>query len=148
MGITVDDFPGSRVYVLAPEDDIPADNVNNSSVVFMLVHGAVSILFTGDAELESESRLVRRYGGFLRANLLKVGHHGSSTSSTPGFRSAVSPDIAVISVGVKNRYRHPSPDVLAGYLEQRTQVLRTDEDGAIVFETDGSDLERIFWNDD
>jgi len=80
--------------------------------------------------------------------MLKVGHHGSRTSSTDSFRVLVDPDIAVVSVGTPNRYRHPSPDVLARYREGGTTVLRTDEEGAIVFETDGTTLERIVWNDE
>jgi len=148
MGVGVDTFPSARVYLLAPERGQRAHNLNNSSVVFKLVYGTVGILFMGDAESESESRISERYGGFLKASMLKVGHHGSKTSSTDVFRALADPDIAVVSVGTPNRYRHPSSDVLARFREGGTTVLRTDEEVAIVFETDGTTLERIVWNDE
>ena len=146
MGMGVDGFSGARLYLLAPERGLRADNLNNSSVVFKLVYGMVGILFMGDAESESESRISERYGGFLKASILKVGHHGSKTSSTDVFRALADPDIAVVSVGTPNRYRHPSSDILARFEEGGATVLRTDEEGAIVFETDGTTLERIVWN--
>jgi competence protein ComEC len=148
MGKIVTGFPEVRLYLLGPEAHTGPDDLNNSSVVAKLVYGSVAVLLTGDAEHESESRLVERYGDFLRASLLKVGHHGSSTSSTDAFRAFVRPTIAVVSVGTPNRYRHPSAEVLARFREEHTAVLRTDEEGAIVFETDGTILERIFWNHD
>ncbi len=148
-GERIDGFPAARVYVLAPERESgDAGDINNSSVVLKLVYGSVSFLFTGDAEEESEKRMVNRYEDFLKSSLLKVGHHGSSTSSTDSFRNLIDPDIAVVSVGTPNRYRHPSTEILGRFAGQQATILRTDQEGAIVFETDGNTIERIEWRDD
>jgi competence protein ComEC len=75
----------------------------------------------------------------LRADVLKVGHHGSRTSSTPELVAAVRPELAVISCGVRNRFGHPHPETLAAL--GRARILRTDRDGAITIETDGASLD-------
>jgi len=139
----------ARLYVLGPEKGPrTGSNPNNDSVVLKLVYGSVSFLFTGDAEEESEASLISRYGDFLRSSLLKVGHHGSITSSTPSFISLVDPALAVVSVGTPNRYRHPSSEVLERFAAHNAILMRTDEEGAIIFETDGATIERIQWKND
>ena len=151
-GDLVEDVPEARVYVLSPGNPSPSEgpslpqlSLNNASVVVRVLFGEISVLFTGDAEEEAEQRLVSAYGDFLKSTLLKVGHHGSSTSSTPEFIGAVSPRYAVISVGLFNRYEHPSPSTLYRLEQSGVQVSRTDEEGAIIFETDGKTLERLEW---
>jgi competence protein ComEC len=79
----------------------------------------------------------------LDSDVLKVGHHGSVTSSLPKFLSAVSPQWAVTSVGRWNNFGHPDPQVMARYDSLGIQILRTDRDGAVVFETDGKTLKKI-----
>jgi competence protein ComEC len=135
-------FGGARVDVLAPcpgpsSDDGPNDN----SFVLAIRHGRRAILFAGDAERTLEDRLVRDHGPALRADVLKVGHHGSSTSSTPSFLAAVAPEIAVISSGVRNRFGHPHPVTIAALAAIDARVFRTDRDGAIVVESDGDSLQ-------
>lgn len=130
---------GVLLRVLAPDSAWTAthDNANDASIVLMLQHGSVRMLLTGDAEEAEEEWLVDRWGGDLSAQVLKVGHHGSRTSTTERFLDAVDPEIALISVGAANRYGHPAPDVMARLRSRGIDVLRTDRDGAIVVRSDG-----------
>jgi competence protein ComEC len=136
--ILLDNRAGVRATVLWPPAEGPtvgADNVNNHSVVLRLDHGAVRMLLTGDIEEPVESALVAS-GADLRSAVLKVPHHGSDTSSSPGFLDAVAPWLAVISVGAGNSFGHPSPKVMArlGWLT----VRRTDKNGPIDVISDGT----------
>lgn len=137
-------FGGARLYVLHPTqqfiDSDSADGyneLNGSSVVFKLVYGSSSILFTGDAETDAEEHLAAFYGDFLRSDLLKAGHHGSSTSSSERFISYVMPGHVVISVAKFNKFRHPSRKVIARLEAAGASVHRTDTEGAVVFTSDG-----------
>jgi len=98
-------------------------------------------LFVGDSEHAAEADLVALGPQRLHADVLKVGHHGSRTSSTDAFLAAVAPQVAIISVGVRNRFGHPHPNTLAALAKARVRVLRTDADGAITAWTDGEKLE-------
>jgi competence protein ComEC len=95
------------------------------------------MLMMGDAEREEEQWLLEHAAERLRADVLKVGHHGSSTSSTPEFLDAVRPRIALVSVGAGNTYGHPSPTVMASLTERGAEVVRTDRMGTVIVETDG-----------
>ncbi len=133
-------FDGVLLRVLGPDSSWTASHgvsANDASVVLMVQHGRVRMLLTGDAEAAEESWLVNRWGGALAATVLKIGHHGSRTSSTPAFLDAVRPRIALVSVGAGNRYGHPAPDVMAALRERGVDILRTDRDGAIVVRSDG-----------
>jgi competence protein ComEC len=114
---------------------------NEASVVVRLRIGSVTLILTGDAEAGEESWLVSQSSGALRADVLKVAHHGSSTSSTEAFLDAVSPRLALISVGAGNMYRHPSPGVVRSLAAHGAVTLRTDRLGSIVLHTDGKGLE-------
>jgi competence protein ComEC len=96
---------------------------------------------TGDAEAGEEEWMLARDAPALRADVLKVGHHGSSTSSTPAFLDAVQPKLALISVGAENTYGHPSPAVVRSLVARGVQVLRTDHVGTVVVRTDGRSLD-------
>jgi competence protein ComEC len=117
------------------------DDPNEASVVVRARYGAVRFLLVGDAEREEEQWLLARDSLALRAEVLKVGHHGSSTSTTARFLRAVRPTIALVSVGAGNTYGHPSAQVLASLAAQGATVLRTDRQGSIVVRTDGITLE-------
>ncbi len=104
---------------------------NEASVVLRIEGAQATVLLTGDIEAEAEAGLVRRYGERLGADLLKVGHHGSRTSSSSAFLAAVSPRWAVISAGRGNRYQHPSAEVVRRLERSGRLVLRTDRDGAV-----------------
>lgn len=139
-------LPGDvMLYVLSPPADSLLESSNEHSVVFRLDYGRTRFLFTGDADTEAEERMVRRYGGFLRATVLKVGHHGSATSTADAFLAQVRPSIAVISAGRNNRFRHPDGGVGARLLETGAHILRTDVDGAVLLESDGKDVREVMW---
>jgi competence protein ComEC len=114
---------------------------NEASVVVRARYGAVRFLLVGDAEREEERWLLARDSLALRAEVLKVGHHGSSTSTTEAFLRAVRPVVALVSVGAGNTYGHPSARVLAALAGQGATVLRTDRLGSVVVRTDGTTLE-------
>ena len=115
-------------------------DINNNSVVLKIIYGKVSLLLTGDIEREAEENLLR-YGYYLRSTLIKVPHHGSRTSSSPDFLDLVDPRIAVISVGRRNPFRHPSPQVLLRYEKRGVEIYRTDRQGAIIFTSGGKSFQ-------
>jgi competence protein ComEC len=89
--------------------------------------------------------MVRAHGAFLESTILKVGHHGSNTSSTEAFVSLVKPKHAIISCGLNNKFNHPSEEVVERLRAMNVETLRTDEEGAIILETDGKKFERVEW---
>jgi competence protein ComEC len=138
--------PGDSVVVdeativfLAPDSAFAAalPDPNNASAVALVRVGEVRMLMMGDAEREEERWLLEHAAELLRADVLKVGHHGSSTSSTPEFLDAVRPRIALVSVGAGNTYGHPSPNIMAALTERGAEVVRTDRVGTVIVETDG-----------
>lgn len=137
-GVKLDVGPGIEAVMLSPNSSI-YDDLNNYSAVLKLTYGDTSFLFTGDAEAESENEMLAA-GYNLRADVLKVGHHGSNSSTTPTFLKAVSPKYAVISVGKDNKYGHPHPETLAKLSEAGVQIFRTDLQGTIVAVSDGKTI--------
>jgi competence protein ComEC len=113
------------------------NDINNNSLVFRLEYGHFRMLFTGDAGAEAESRILSA-GYDVRADVLKVGHHGSAYSSTAEFVRAVSPSDAIVSVGRDNLFGHPAPKTLATLEHAGARVYRTDRDGAVTVTTDGT----------
>lgn len=131
------------VTVLAPDSawTMQQRDANETSVVLRIDYGAHRFLLTGDAERHEEAWMLARYGAAeLEADVLKLGHHGSRTSSTPALLDAVAPRLAIASVGAGNRYGHPAPETLAALLARGTTVLRTDLEGTIVLRSDGRHL--------
>ena len=131
-GKTIDLGDGARMNVLWPPSAMPKGfpkNDNDASVVFMLEYKNHRALFTGDEEHQVEETLVRSHAD-LRADILKVAHHGSRTSSTDAFLRAVRPSIAIISVG-ENTYGHPRPEVLNALERAGAEVRRTDREGTM-----------------
>ncbi|HEU4564805.1 MAG TPA: ComEC/Rec2 family competence protein, partial [Gemmatimonadaceae bacterium] len=116
------------------------DDANEASVVALARYGAVRFLLVGDAERGEEAWLLAHARDELRAEVLKVGHHGSMTSTSPGFLEAVRPRVALVSVGPGNSYGHPSAAVLGSLVEAGAAVLRTDHLGSVVVRTDGRRL--------
>ena len=133
---------GVVIDFLAPDSSWTAglSDPNLASTIVLVRAGDVRFLLVGDAEREEEGWLLDRYGDALRADVLKVGHHGSSTSSSPRFLDAVRPRIALVSVGAHNSYGHPSATVLDALAARGAQVLRTDRAGTVVVRTDGRKL--------
>jgi len=133
---------GARVEVLAPCPTYSSDRgPNDNSLVLRITYGARSVLFVGDAEHDEEETLLATARDRLRADVLKVGHHGSRTSSTPAFLEAVAPRDAVVSAGCRNRFGHPHPVTLAALDRAGARVWRTDRDGAVTVTTDGASLD-------
>ncbi len=127
---------GVAADILWPPRDLARSvDLNNTSLVVKLTWGNVSFLLTGDIESDAERALLAS-GIDLHATVLKVAHHGSSTSSTAEFLDAVNPNLAVISVGANNPYGHPVPSVV-DRLEDESIVLRTDQHGTVRLQTDG-----------
>lgn len=129
--------------ILAPISE-KYSNTNNYSVVIRMDYGETSVLFTGDAEVDSEAEMLARYGlkGTLDCDLLKAGHHGSDTSSSQDFLDAVTPAFAVISVGEGNTYDHPKQVTLTRFDTMNVPYYRTDKEGSIIFTTTGGEPER------
>ena len=126
---------GIKFKIIHPENP-SSTHLNNASIVVKLTVGEVSFLFTGDAEREAEQEILgRNYD--LRSTVLKVGHHGSSTSTTDDFLNAINPEVAVIQVGEGNRYGHPSDDILKKLHNRNINIYRTDIHGTIIVSTNG-----------
>lgn len=121
------------------------EKTNNESVVIMLKYGEVETLLTGDIEARAERQIILS-GTNLDADILKVAHHGSKTSTTEEFLYDVSPQVAVIQVGAKNRYGHPTPEVLKRLEEYDIKYYRTDIDGDIKIVSDGQSFQIIAQN--
>lgn len=134
-------FGAAEVHTLAPCPGIVRGRgANDNSFVLRISLARRSFLFMGDAEAVEERELVAAYGVRLRSDVLKVGHHGSRTSSSEQLLSLVAPSLATVSCGVRNRFGHPVPLVMARFVEHGVRALRTDRDGAIQITTDGSSL--------
>ena len=125
--------------VLGPVSD-DSENLNNASIILSFQYGQTTFLFTGDAEEPAETAALLRDPAALNADVLKVGHHGSSTSSSELFLAAVSPDAAVISCGESNEYGHPHSEVLKRLDVFTDHIFRTDRLGSVRIYTDGEVL--------
>jgi competence protein ComEC len=138
-------FGGSAVDVLAPPPGyLPGSSASNDdSLVMRVSFGKTSVLFAGDAQSASEQRMLPEE---LHADLLKVGHHGSRTSTTPRFFAAVSPRYAIISVAHHNPYGHPKLEVLERLQDSHVRTYRTDALGAISFYLDGTVVTAQTWS--
>ncbi|MGO8994809.1 MAG: ComEC/Rec2 family competence protein [Polyangiaceae bacterium] len=133
---------GALVDVLAPCPESSADrDPNDNSIVLRIAFGDRAFLFVGDAQRSEEGDLLLLPRERLRADVLKVGHHGSRTSSSPPFLAAVSPKVAIVSVGGRNKFGHPHATTLAALGGIGARVWRTDQDGAITVTTDGRSLD-------
>jgi beta-lactamase superfamily II metal-dependent hydrolase len=128
---------GAQLTILAPVGNY--EDLNDMSVVIRLCYKKISFLFTGDASKDSEEDMLKENRD-LSADVLKVGHHGSSTATTPEFLKAVHPKYAVISVGAGNRYGLPDSSVINELKAAGVIILRTDIDGTIVFYSDGNNI--------
>jgi competence protein ComEC len=130
-------FGATQITVLAPFPDYQPgpEPGNNDSLVMHMAYGATSVMLEGDAEAPIEEAMLAERG--LESTLLKVGHHGSITSTRPAFLSRVAPQWAVISCGLHNRYGHPRQEVLEELQAAHVRTFRTDLNGATCFRLDG-----------
>jgi competence protein ComEC len=116
------------------ESKVNENVLNNNSLVFQLKYKKYSFLFTGDIEEIAEKRIAHEYGKKLKADFLKVAHHGSKTSSIEEFIKAVNPKISLIGVGINNKFGHPNEEVIERLKNIGSKIYRTDEMGEITIE--------------
>lgn len=128
-------YAESEADILAVNTD--SSNPNNTSIVLRIVYGDTSFLFTGDAEREVEQAILNR-GTNINSTVLKVGHHGSETSTSYVWLREIMPQYAVISVGTDNSYGHPTEDVLSRLRDAEVKTFRTDLQGDIICVSDGT----------
>ncbi|WP_238881339.1 ComEC/Rec2 family competence protein [Clostridium sp. YIM B02551] len=138
-GSTIDFSPDLKLDVFAPNSDNYGDDNNNYSAIIKLTYGNNTALFTGDAEKESEAETLQK-GYNLKSDILKVGHHGSSTSTSKNFLQAVNPKYAIISCGKDNKYGHPHKETIDKLKAAKVKYYRTDLDGTIIATLDGKTI--------
>jgi hypothetical protein len=134
-GETIDLAPGTEILILNPKKE-QSEELNENSVVIKITHGDVSFLLMGDAGLEAEENIMDA-GYDVDADILKAGHHASTSGSGYEFISSVSPEISIIEAGADNDYGHPHTEILQR-LQSVSTVYRTDHHGTITITTDGS----------
>ena len=139
-GVVIDKNDKYSIEIIAPKSDT-YKSLNDYSAVIMLTYGNRRFLFTGDAEKVSENEIIADKKADIKADVLKVGHHGSKTSTSAAFLSRVNPSVSVISVGKDNTYDHPSEAVTARLKLYGSEVFRTDILGTIKAYSDGDTLE-------
>lgn len=130
---------GPASFQIVSPNSSSYDELNNYSVGIKLSYGDNSFLFTGDAEKLSEDEMLKN-GIDLSCDVLKLGHHGSAYSSSSDFLDAVNPAYAIISVGADNQYGHPHEETLQAMKDRNIKVYRTDQQGTIVFTSDGKTI--------
>jgi len=132
---------GLVIKILFPAQNMDgAVNGNDASVVAQFIYGQDKFLLTGDLPQAGEIFLVHKYGESLKSNILKLGHHGSDTSTNPTFLQMVSPELAIVSAGKNNSFGHPHKSVLDLLEKFGIKVLRTDEEGTINLYSNGVNI--------
>ena len=127
----------AKITVFGPQKEY--EDVNNNSIVLKFVYGTTKFLFTGDAGSDSEHDMIDA-GCDLAADVLKVGHHGSSTATSYNFLREVMPKYAVIEVGNGNSYNHPHEETLSKLNDEGAQIFRTDKNGTVTIRSDGTNI--------
>jgi competence protein ComEC len=141
------EIDGCKVYTMNDTSNYSFNNFdsNNKSGIIKFVYGNTSFLFVGDAEHEAEEYLMSRYREFLNSDVLKVGHHGSKTSTSDLFLDIVKPKIGIISAGLMNKFKHPSKSVISKLKERNIIIRRTDYEGAVILTSNGESINSIDW---
>jgi competence protein ComEC len=139
-------FGAATIHVLWPCPAFdPGWDPNDNSLVLEIALGSRTLLLTGDIERHAEGALATS-GVLARVDVLKVGHHGSRTSSTSAFLTAVDPRVAIVSAGRTNRFGHPHPEVIERLEEAADHVVRVDREGGVIVSTDGESLDVAAWS--
>ncbi|MCH6575742.1 MAG: DNA internalization-related competence protein ComEC/Rec2, partial [Bacteroidetes bacterium] len=131
-----------KIYILNDKEESEFYNLssNNRSGILKIVYGSTSFLFTGDAEKRVENILINNYQFFLNVDVLKVGHHGSKTSTSRKFLGYVTPQISLISAGINNRFKHPAKEIIKRLTGAGTKIFRSDKEGAVLMVSDGKQI--------
>jgi len=145
MGDYLDIDPAIRILVLHPDSKPTGSDPNAYSVSVKVIYGQTSLLLTGDAEHHAEQAMAGRFDDFLKSNWYKAGHHGSRTSSTPSFMQRVNPDWVAVSLGYRNRHRHPHREAARELHRYAGHVGFTSLHGALVYESDGMEIRRVLY---
>jgi competence protein ComEC len=135
IGSDIDLGKNTKVEIFSPNSS-SYDNLNNYSPIIKISYKETSFLFTGDAEKLSEKEVLEK-GYAIQSDVLKIGHHGSSSSTSKEFLNKVNPKMAVISVGKNNDYGHPHKETISSLKNKGIKYFRTDEEGTITLESDG-----------
>jgi beta-lactamase superfamily II metal-dependent hydrolase len=139
-GTTIPFDPSVKIEVLAPDEEaVQDDDNNNASIVIKLTYGSTVFLLTGDAEFP-ENKTILDHGFDVRSNVLKMGHHGSRTSTNEDWLKRVQPQLGIISAGQDNSFGHPHPEVVAALEKLNIPYIRTDEHGTITVASDGETI--------
>ncbi len=149
-GDTLQMDPSVQIQILYPFPDLPPEtDPNDASVVLRIQYGQTALLFMGDAEQAAETELVERYPPeLLRSDVVKVGHHGSNTSSTPDLVNRTTHNVfglAVVSVAARNKYGLPNAEILRRWAAQNRRIFQTQSAGAIWLRTDGYQIHQVEW---
>jgi competence protein ComEC len=132
----------TSIQVFAPTGDESKLESNTASIVIRVVYGNTSFMLTGDAPMEIENYLVETYGAQLDSDVLKLGHHGSKTSTSDTWLDTVTPQYGVVSAGLDNRYGHPHQDVMQRVFKRNIATSHTGTDGTVTFQSDGQTVWR------
>jgi competence protein ComEC len=137
----------TTLYFLYDDEvkNLAGESTNNRSGIFKLVYGETSFLFTGDVEKNVEKIYANKYRYFLDSDVLKVGHHGSKTSSSNEFLKYVSPELSLISAGFKNKFGHPVDEVIERLEGHNSTIYRTDLQKAVLLRSNGEEIQQINW---
>ena len=131
----------TSITVFSPYNEY-YDNLNNYSPIIKIEYGSTSFLFTGDAETDIEKKLLNN-GDDIRSDVLKIGHHGSSTSTSLNFLKKVNPIISVISVGENNEFNHPNKNVIDNLKKNNVLIFQTNINGSIILCSNGTNITKI-----
>ena len=144
---SVIDIGNTKIYVLNNPYGYSYSNFssNDKSGILKFVYGKTSFLFVGDCEYPGEFYLISKFGQILNSDVLKVGHHGSQTGSSEKFLKLVSPEISLVSAGIKNKFNHPAKSVLALLEKFKSKIYRTDLMGAVILQSDGEVIKKVNW---
>lgn len=130
----------TTVRILSPQESNIDNSSNSSSIIIQIDYGDIEFLLTGDAPASIEDYLVGVFGADLKSEVLKLGHHGSKTSTSELFLDAVQPQFAIVSAAKDNRYGHPHEEVMQRVLARNIKTLHTGIDTNIIFESDGKSV--------
>lgn len=134
---------GAYLRVLFPDRDVSGFDTNTGSVVAQLIYGETEVLLMGDAPEAIEKYIVSLDGGALKSDILKIGHHGSKTSTSNELLGLAAPSVAIASLGADNRYGHPHAEVVERLQKFEIPFLRTDEEGTVVYRSNGKIFKRV-----
>ena len=134
-----------RLFVYGPGKNNHHSDPNEHSLVMELIYGKTEFLFTGDAGSAQEQLFLRNFQSMVDTDFLKVGHHGSRTSSSSPFLNTATPDYAAVSLALSNKFKHPHAKAIDRLRESKSELLFTSLDGALQFESDGEIIQRIKW---